>query len=105
MIKSIKNVCAIYGLGNAGSEYKIIIEIFLYKFLNDKFLYEARKEMARENPSIASLSFFAIEDRLKEMSKEEFENIKKDVCVDSAKVKKENLISTLYNQQNMDNFH
>ena len=41
MIDDLKTVCfAIFGLDNASSEYKIITEIFLYKFLNDKFLYE-----------------------------------------------------------------
>lgn len=43
MIDDLKTVCANYGLGNASSEYKIITEVFLYKFLNDKFLHEIRK--------------------------------------------------------------
>ena len=38
MIDNLKAVCTNYGLGNASSEYKIITEVFLYKFLNDKFL-------------------------------------------------------------------
>ena len=33
MIDDLKTVCANFGLGNASSEYKIITEIFLYKFL------------------------------------------------------------------------
>lgn len=33
-------------MGNDGNEYKIITEIFLYKFLNDKFAYEAKKNRA-----------------------------------------------------------
>ena len=43
MIDNLKAVCANKGLGNASSEYKIITEVFLYKFLNDKFLFEAKK--------------------------------------------------------------
>ena len=43
MIDDLKTVCANFGLGNASSEYKIITEIFLYKFLNDKFLYEVKQ--------------------------------------------------------------
>ena len=43
MIDSLKAVCTNFGLGNASSEYKIITEIFLYKFLNDKFLFEAKR--------------------------------------------------------------
>ena len=34
MIDDLKTVCANFGLGNASSEYKIITEIFLYKFLH-----------------------------------------------------------------------
>lgn len=43
MIDNLKAVCANKGLGNASSEYKIITEVFLYKFLNDKFLLKQRK--------------------------------------------------------------
>lgn len=42
MIDDLKTVCANFGLGNASSEYKIITEIFLYKFLND-YLEEMAK--------------------------------------------------------------
>ena len=41
IIDKLKATCASYGIGNDGNEYKIIISIFLYKFLNDKFAYEA----------------------------------------------------------------
>ena len=34
MIDGLKAVCTNFGLGNAASEYKIITEVFLYKFLN-----------------------------------------------------------------------
>ena len=40
LIDDLKATCASYGLGNDGNEYKIITQIFLYKFLNDKFGYE-----------------------------------------------------------------
>ena len=43
MIDGLKSVCSTYGLGNASSEYKIITEIFLYKYLNDKFIYEVKR--------------------------------------------------------------
>ena len=52
MIDSLKAVCTNFGLGNASSEYKIITEVFLYKFLNDKFLFEAK----RVEPALAKLS-------------------------------------------------
>ena len=43
LIDSLKAICASYGLGNDGNEFKIITQVFLYKFLNDKFAYEAKK--------------------------------------------------------------
>ena len=43
LIDDLKAVCATYGLGNDGNEYKIITQAFLYKFLNDKFACEVKK--------------------------------------------------------------
>ena len=42
LIDDLKATCQSYGLGNDGNEYKIITQVFLYKFLNDKFGYEAK---------------------------------------------------------------
>ena len=36
MIDNLKGICSTYGLGNTGNEYKIITEVFLYKFFNDR---------------------------------------------------------------------
>ena len=46
MIKDLKTMCAALGLANTGDEYKIISELFTYKFLNDKLQceYEKTKE-------------------------------------------------------------
>lgn len=49
LIDNLKGVCTAYGLGNDGNEYKIITQAFLYKFLNDKFVYltkQADKKLA-----------------------------------------------------------
>ena len=43
LIDSLKQACTAHGLGNSGNEYKIIVQMFLYKFFNDKFGYEAKK--------------------------------------------------------------
>lgn len=43
LIDDLKSTCQTYGLGNDGNEYKIITQVFLYKFLNDKFGYEIKK--------------------------------------------------------------
>ena len=39
MIDELQGLCASYGLANQASEERIISNIFLYKFLNDKFMY------------------------------------------------------------------
>ena len=44
LIDDLKSVCANYGLGNDGNEFKIITQVFLYKFLNDKYLFEIKKK-------------------------------------------------------------
>ena len=44
LIDNLKSVCANYGLGNDGNEFKIITQVFLYKFLNDKFRYAVKQE-------------------------------------------------------------
>ena len=43
LIDDLKSVCANYGLGNDGNEFKIITQVFLYKFLNDKFILEIKQ--------------------------------------------------------------
>ena len=40
LVDDLKSICANHGLGNDGNEYKIITEVFLYKFMNDKFFHE-----------------------------------------------------------------
>ena len=42
LIDDLKATCQTYGMGNDGNKYKIITQVFLYKFLNDKFGYELK---------------------------------------------------------------
>ncbi|AZG18046.1 N-6 DNA methylase [Neisseria gonorrhoeae] len=49
LIDSLKTICANYGLGNDGNEFKIISQAFLYKFLNDKYDFEVKK-IRKEKP-------------------------------------------------------
>ena len=44
LIDSLKSTTGAFGLAGTGSEYKIVTEIFLYKFFNDKFGYEAKRD-------------------------------------------------------------
>ena len=89
MIDDIKTVCANYGLGNAASESKIITQIFLYKFLNDKFLYEAKKK----NPDFLNLS------------DDEYQIILYGLDANVAKFNKNQLIANLYTHKDEKDFH
>lgn len=100
MIDAIKAVCSNYGLGNASSEYKIITEVFLYKFLNDKFLYEA-KQIKAEYKTMTSAD---VEIALSKMSEDDYELFLMDFGGDTATLKREHLISYLFNRKNNEKF-
>lgn len=101
MIDNLKAVCTNFGLGNASSEYKIITEVFLYKFLNDKFLYEAKKV----DKSLSELSSAEVEKKLSNMSYDDYELFLYGFEPDTAKLKKTHFISYLFNRKNEENFH
>ena len=99
MIDDLKTVCANFGLGNASSEYKIITEIFLYKFLNDKFLYEVQQaeESLKDSDNV--------EQALNNMSEDDYEMLMMLLPPATAKLKKEHFISYLFNHKNDDKFN
>ncbi len=101
MIDNLKAVCTNYGLGNASSEYKIITEVFLYKFLNDKFLYEAKKVDA----ALSGLVPAEVEKKLSDMSEDDYEIFLLGIDSATAKLKKEHFISYLFNRKNEEDFH
>lgn len=101
MIDDLKAICTSFGLGNASSEYKIITEVFLYKFLNDKFIFEARKV----TPILNEKSSFEVEMALAAMSEEEYAAMLMDFGGSTARLKREHYISYLFNQQNEADFH
>ena len=47
LIDALKATCKTYGMGNDGNEYKIITQVFLYKFLNDKFGYAIKNSNSK----------------------------------------------------------
>lgn len=101
MIDEIKTICSNFGLGNASSEYKIITEVFLYKFLNDKFLYEVKQVDER----LAKLDKPKdVEIALNKM-KDEYEFLLLRLKPDTAKLKVEHLISYLFSHKNDDDFY
>lgn len=97
LIDRLKKTTVDNGLAGGGNEYTVIIETFLYKFLNDKFIYEAKKE----NPELVQAEdFFAALDALPEDDYEEM----CDLMLDTIILKKEHLIPFLAKRQNEDVF-
>lgn len=101
MIDDLKAICTNFGLGNASSEYKIITEVFLYKFLNDKFIYEARQVV----PQFSNMTTAEVEAAMVEMSEDDYELMLMDFGGSTAKLKKNHYISYLFNRKNQDDFH
>lgn len=99
LIDGLKTILANFGLGNTGSEYKIITEVFLYKFLNDKFFHEARQAMPELKNSRN------LEDDLKKMPEGDYEYLLEKIGARAAKLRKDQFISTLFNRQNEEDFH
>jgi type I restriction enzyme M protein len=98
LIDSLKSICANYGLGNDGNEFKIITQTFLYKFLNDKFAYEAKKI----DQSIANAGNW--EQALTALSEDELEMLQLQMGADTARLKPTHFINYLFSQQNAPDF-
>lgn len=98
LIDSLKSICATNGLGNSTGEFEIITQVFLYKFLNDKFAYEAKKI----DEKIANAAKW--EEALIEMSEEDLEMLQIQMGADTARLKPHHFISHLFNQQDKPGF-
>ncbi len=98
LIDSLKSICANYGLGNDGNEFKIITQTFLYKFLNDKFAFEAKKI----DDTIAKAEKW--EEALAVMSEEDLDMLQLQMGGDTARLKPQHFISYLFSQQNAPDF-
>ncbi|MEZ0123036.1 MAG: class I SAM-dependent DNA methyltransferase [Candidatus Reddybacter sp.] len=98
LIDDLKSVCANYGLGNDGNEFKIITQVFLYKFLNDKFVYEIKQL----DESIANAENW--EDALKALSADDYEMLIMQLSESTAVISPDHFISSLFAKQNEANF-
>jgi len=98
LIDDLKAVCASYGLGNDGNEFKIITQAFLYKFLNDKFAYEVK----RIDPSLSKSESW--ESALRKMPKDKYEILLMQLGASTARLKPDHFLSSLWGKQNDENF-
>ena len=98
LIDDLKSVCANYGLGNDGNEFKIITQVFLYKFLNDKFVHEVKQL----DENIANAESW--EDALAALSEDEYEMLTMQLNESTAVISPDHFISSLFAKQNQPNF-
>ena len=98
LIDDLKSVCANYGLGNDGNEFKIITQVFLYKFLNDKFVHEIKQL----EPKLAKADNWELE--LKKYSANDYQMLMMQLSESTAHLKPKQFISSLFERQNEANF-
>ena len=98
LIDALKSTCQTYGMGNDGNEYKIITQVFLYKFINDKFGYEVK----RLSSKLANAPKWEI--AYAEMTEDERLDILDELSADVPQLYPEHLISNLWNQQSKGDF-
>ncbi|BCN92770.1 DNA methyltransferase [Thiomicrorhabdus immobilis] len=98
LIDSLKSICATNGLGNSTGEFEIITQVFLYKFLNDKFAFEAKKIDA----NLAKAEKW--EETVESMSEDDLEMLQLQMGGDTARLKPHHFISYLFSQQNEPDF-
>lgn len=97
MIDGLKTVCANAGLANDSSEYKIITEAFLYKYLNDKFLHELRKLEAFSSVDNIEAAYSNMDEDRREVELLELAD-------GTAVLRPEFLLSYLFNRKNTEGF-
>lgn len=98
LIDNLKGVCTSYGLGNDGNEFKIITQVFLYKFMNDKFGFEVKQL----EPKLKKTERW--EQEIAKYSDKQYEMLLLRMNPDSAKLKREHYLSNLYNKQTNEEF-
>ncbi len=98
LIDDLKSVCANYGLGNDASEFNIITQVFLFKYLNDKFIYEAKKA----NPKLDEAENF--QEAYESLPEDQRKFLLARIGNKAAKLQPEQTIAYLFNNSNRDNF-
>ena len=94
LVDDLKAVFTHAGLGGEAGEYKLLTQSFLYKFLNDKFLYEAQ--------AVDSENTY---EHLVSMSEEDYDWLLEDIGTSTAWMKPNQFIETLHRKQNESDFY
>ena len=98
LIDDLKAVCAGYGLGNSSSEFDIITQAFLYKYLNDKFTFQLKKV----KPELTKGKEW--QEQLAKMEDDEYRLLQFGLESNTAFLFPRHLITVLFNRQNESDF-
>ncbi|MCP9306947.1 N-6 DNA methylase [Mesomycoplasma ovipneumoniae] len=98
LIDELKATCSAYGIGNDGNEYKVITQVFLYKFINDKFGYEIKKI----SPELKVADKW--DESYANMPEGKRKSLLNRLKADVPLLEPQHLISSLWNQQKKKNF-
>lgn len=101
LIDSLKSTTGAFGLAGTGSEYKIVTELFLYKFFNDKFGYEAKKDQVYGERLRNAEKWDAEYDMF---SEDEVEDLFSYLPASVPRLKPEHTLAHLYNSSGMGDF-
>lgn len=93
LIDALKATCQTYGMGNDGNEYKIITQVFLYKYINDKFGFAVKKLSSK----LAQAEVW--EEVYAQMTEDEILDLFDELSPDVPRLNPEHLIANLWNQQ------
>lgn len=102
LIDDLKATCQSYGLGNDGNEYKIITQIFLYKFLNDKFGYELKNAKSPFAKKVKDAEHWEL--AYSEMPETQRQLLLISLPPESLKLDPEHLLYRLWNNQSKGDF-
>lgn len=93
LIDALKATCQTYGMGNDGNEYKIITQVFLYKYINDKFGFAVKKLSKKLSQAEKWEEAYA------QMTEDERLDLFDELSPDIPRLNPEHLIANLWNQQ------
>lgn len=101
LIDSLKSTTGAFGLAGTGSEYKIVTEMFLYKFFNDKFGYEAKRD---EEYGERLRNAEKWDEEYDKFTDEEVEDLFSYLPASVPKMRPEHTLSHLYNASSQGDF-
>lgn len=101
LIDALKQTCGAFGLGNDGNEYKIIVQVFLYKYFNDKFGYEAKRTPVYGKRLTSAKKW---DEEYDKFTDDEIEDLFTYLPSNTPKMRPEHTIAHLYNASGQGDF-